>query len=438
MKPRESQKIGLLHHIGGGNLGDDATQDAVLHNIKRRWPRAVLIGLSVNPDDTRKRHGIPSYAIRRKTWTLGYTVGRAEATVKEKMKRVVRRYPFLFTLLRAIHTVVIRMPREFSHEVLFLGVAFRILRSFDLLIINGGGQLTEWGGPWDFPYTIFKWTFLARSANVRCVFLNVGAGPLTHRVSKFFVRRALSFADYASFRDEESRTLVHQIGFRGRSRVFPDSAYSLELPAPNRSSRTRRRGRPIVGIAPMPYCDPRVFHEKDQLVYDRLIRKLGLFASWLVRNDYSVALFGSDIGIDPLAIADLQSALKSDHGIAGDGDSHCIIKEAVSSLEELLAQMSSMDYVVTCRFHGVIFAHLLNKPVIAISHHPKVATLMSDIGLDKYCVDIRTFDLNLLTATFTAAVRNSKEIKDRMAERLGCYRRELTSQFDDLFPQTAR
>jgi hypothetical protein len=46
--------------------------------------------------------------------------------------------------------------------------------------------------------------------------------------------------------------------------------------------------------------------------------------------------------------------------------------------------------------------------------------------------------LNLLTATFTAAVSNSEEIKGRMAERLECYRRELTMQFDHLFPHPAR
>jgi polysaccharide pyruvyl transferase WcaK-like protein len=433
---RQPQRIGLLHHIGGGNLGDDATQAAVTLNIKHRWPDAVVIGLTANPDDTRTRHGTVAYAIRRRTWTLGYRAEGAAPTFKGRMKSVLSRYRFLFTLLSAINTVAIRMPKEFALEIVFLGSAFRIVRSLDLLIINGGGQLTEWGGPWDFLYTIFKWTLLARLANVRCVFLNVGAGPLTHPLSKFFARRALCMADYASFRDEESRTLVRQIGFKGRTRVFPDSVYSLDLPAIDRSRGLQRRGKPIVGIAPMTYCDPRVFHEKDQLVYDGLIRNLGSFASWLIRNDYDVALFSSDIGHDPLAIEDLRGALCNDLAIGEHAPG--LIHEPVSTAEELFAQMSSMDYVVTCRFHGVIFAHLLNIPVVALSHHPKVAALMSDLGLAKYCVDIRSFDLNLLTATFTAAVNNSEEIKGRMAERLECYRRELTMQFDHLFPHPAR
>jgi len=63
---RAYKKIGLLDHLGGGNLGDDVTLDAVMQNIKRRWPHAVIMGFSLNPSDTQKRHGIQSYAIRKK------------------------------------------------------------------------------------------------------------------------------------------------------------------------------------------------------------------------------------------------------------------------------------------------------------------------------------------------------------------------------------
>ena len=83
------RRIGLLHHVGGGNLGDDATQDAVMQNIRDRWPDAVLIGLSMNPADTEKRHGIPSYAIRRQRWSFGYAGGTDELTVKGKLRNLL-------------------------------------------------------------------------------------------------------------------------------------------------------------------------------------------------------------------------------------------------------------------------------------------------------------------------------------------------------------
>src|SRR5262249_6589122 len=221
-------------------------------------------------------------------------------------------------------------------------------RSLDLLIINGGGQLTEWGGPWEFPYTIFKWIWLARLAKVRRVFLNVGAGPLTTPLSKFFVRHALQLADYASFRDEESRTLACHIGFTGRSRVFPDSVYSLTRPQPRWPRPYCGQGKASVGLAPMPYCDPRAFPEKNQAVYDALVEKLGRFGSWLLGEGYSLVLFGSDIGVDPLAIADVRAVIAADQ--SGVTDSPPIITERVGSTEELLGAMSAMDYIVTCRF----------------------------------------------------------------------------------------
>jgi polysaccharide pyruvyl transferase WcaK-like protein len=425
---RTNAKIGLLHHVGGGNLGDDATLHVVTHNIKRRWPHAIITALSINPADTRKRHGIPSYPISTKTWSFGYVPAKTEATLKETLKTFAKKYSFLFRLLRAANALAIRLPRGFFRELSFLAASFRIIRSFNLLIISGGGQLTERDGSWGFPYTIFKWVLLAKLARVRRVFLNVGAGPLTRPLSKFLVKRALFAADYVSFRDGQSRMLAQELGFTGESQVFPDCAYSLEVPVP-RTSSVGKRDQPIVGIAPLPFCDPRLGPaEGNQIVYDDFIGKLAIFASWLVGHSFSLALFGSDIGIDRLAIDDLQRVLRNRHNLTS------AVYNSVNSMYELLAAMSAMDYVVTCRFHGVVFAHLLNKPVLAISHHPKVTNLMNDLGLPKYCVDIRKFDPSLLTDTFRSLVSNTDEIKSRMAAILVNYRSQLTIQFDGLFP----
>jgi polysaccharide pyruvyl transferase WcaK-like protein len=264
------------------------------------------------------------------------------------------------------------------------------------------------------------------------MFLNLGAGPLTRPLSKFFVTRALLAADHVSLRDDKSRALVCKIGFTGESRVCPDSVYGLEVATTN-GSPLERRAQPIVGFAPMPYPDrdPGGYAaEKDQIVYDEFIRKLAIFASWLVGRSYALTIFGTDFGVDPMAIEDLQMALLNHHGITS---SQYSVNHSVKSVHALLATMSGMDYVVTCRFHGVVFAHLLNKPVLAIAHHPKVADLMTDLELSSYCVDIRNFDLKLLTERFASMVINAGEIKSRMAASLATNRQRLRSQFDELF-----
>ena len=422
-----SGNIALLHHVGGGNLGDDATLDTVVENIKRRRPGAVIAAFTANPDDTSRRHRLLCYPIRRTPWSFGYNPATSEVALKSTVKEVVRKYRFLFFVLRLGYALAIRIPKTLYSEVSFLIASRRIISSYKFLIISGGGQLTEWGGPWSFPFTLFKWVMIAKSARVKCWFLNVGAGPLSQPLSKFFVRRALAVADYVSFRDEQSRRLVAQIGFKNNGQVYPDCVYSREVPAPIKNN-SRKPAQLTVGIAPMPYCDPRTDpSEQSQAVYQGVIDKMATFASSLVRASYLLTLFGTDIGVDPLAIEDLRLRLLNHHNIATPEYS------SVRSIDELLSQMSAVDYVVTCRFHGVVFAHLLNKPVLALSHHPKVMTLMNDLGLSKYCVNLRTFDPVLLADKFESLVANTDEIKCRMAASLAKYRSLSGRQFDELF-----
>ena len=404
--------------------------------VKRRdrstvWPQAEIVAFSMNPDDTETRHGIKSHPIRRNCWSIGYKSAAADGTFKAGMKTLTRKHRHLFWLLKSAKAAIY-LPSETFRELSFLASSRHTMKSFDLLIISGGGQLTEKDGPWGFPYTIFKWVVLARSAGVSCVFLNVGAGPLTQPLSKFFVRRALLAADYVSLRDNKSQALVQKIGFKGESQVCPDSAYGLEV-ATVRGSARETGSQSIVGFAPMPYPDPDpggYQAEKDLITYDAFIRKLASFASWLISRSHVLTLFSTDLGVDPRAIEDLQRALLSYHGISSR---QCGVDHSVKSVRDLLAAMSGMDYVVTCRFHGVVFAHLQKKPVLAIAHHPKIAELMADLGLSNYCLDARDFDASSLADKFASMVANAEEIKARMAMGLTRNRQQLRNQFDGLF-----
>jgi len=417
--PRKPKRIALLHHIGCGNLGDDAIIDAVVSNIRRRWDNAEIAVFSMNPADSAKRHGITSFPIRRYRWDSQLRSAITQATQPDEHG--------LGSRLRNTRNPAFRVPRAAFGELAFLVQSYRRLKSFDLLIVSGGGQLTERGGPWSFPWALLVWSIMAKWAGVRFVLLNVGAGPLNHLLSRFFVRRALRRAEYVSFRDKQSQDLAGELGFAGRGHVFPDNAYGLEAEAPNLPARDTNR--PLVGVAPMPYpfSDlPKYPSNADAIQYD-LIRKMAMFVAFLVRESYSIDLFGSDIRSDPPAIEDLRAALRNGHQISTPE------YVPLGSVSELLSRMSPMDYVVTCRFHGVVFAHLLNKPVLAIAHHPKVRHLMSALGLSRYCADMLTFDPIRLMDTFTSLVRDTEIIKRSMAASLADYRLKLTTQFDDLF-----
>jgi polysaccharide pyruvyl transferase WcaK-like protein len=186
----------------------------------------------------------------------------------------------------------------------------------------------------------------------------------------------------------------------------------------------------MVGFAVVPYGDPKLHpQEKNSIVYEKFLAKCTSILRWLISHEYAVTLFGTDVGVDARVSREILRSLQE------QGSGSLPRYAEAETVEDVLRTISAMDYVITCRFHGVVFAHLLNKPVLAISHHPKVANLMSALGLASYCVDIRTFDWNMLVDRFKALVRDRDEIKSRMAASLAKYRSMLKTQFDDLFPE---
>jgi polysaccharide pyruvyl transferase WcaK-like protein len=418
-------KIGLLDHLGGGNLGDDATLDAVMDNIRTRWPNAEIYGFSMNPTDTQKRHNIPAYPIRYQTWSLNDKIASNRPGIVLKAKGMIAKSAVLASLVK----IFVRVPRVLFREIMFLIKSFRAIRSFDYLVISGGGQLLDsWGGPWAFPYTLFKWILLARLTRVRCYFVNVGAGPVSYPLSKLFIKNALLLAEYVSFRDEDSRALAQQFGFKGVSHVFPDTVYSLDV---NRSTQNLHWNggsvEHLVGIAPMAYCDPRRYHRKDKHAYTRFIRTLSSLGSQLIKDDYRLAVFSTDINFDSDAVQDFWAEIMESGAIT---HAEQITRPLIAGIRELLSEMSRMEYIVTCRFHGVIFAHLLNKPVLAISHHPKVTALMKAVGMAEFCIDIDTLDSSLLLSSFRRLVDSRQSVTRQIAASVEIYKDMLDRQFD--------
>ena len=59
------RKICVISHGGTKNLGDEALFATVVQNTRLRIPDAEIIGFTISPEDTRQRHGIPCFPVRR-------------------------------------------------------------------------------------------------------------------------------------------------------------------------------------------------------------------------------------------------------------------------------------------------------------------------------------------------------------------------------------
>jgi polysaccharide pyruvyl transferase WcaK-like protein len=435
---QSAKRIGLIGPFGFGNLGDAAIQDAMIQNIKRYFPEAVIYGFSLNPEDTETRHNIKSFPIGRmanRGWLKENSNGKFFSSL-ETWKNSLRanKNP----LIRLFVRVFLGLPLE----ILAIMDASRNVRGLDFFIISGGGQLDDyWGGPWNHPYSLWIWSLLAKTHKVKLLFVSVGAGPIDRKLSQWFIRSALSLADYRSYRDEKSKRLIEKIGFARNDPVYPDLAHSLYfLPEAGQNERlpedafglkaNQQAQRWQVGIGPIAYFDPRVWPQKDQTVYMNYLGKLSDFSAWLIQHGYTIRLFPGEAEHDRLVIADFLKLLEDKTGLLLNDK---VFYQPVDTVHDLLEQLSKMDLVIASRFHGVLLAQLLNKPVLALSYHPKIDELMQDTGQASYCLSIETAQVKDMINLFDDMGQNLADLKVQLKKRIDEYRNLLDKQYEHIF-----
>jgi len=299
-----------------------------------------------------------------------------------------------------------------------------------MLIVPGTGLLTDaWGLMGWGPYNLLKWTLIARMCGCKILFVSVGAGPLYSAVGKYFVKSALSLANFRSYRDSASLEYLERIGFEVNSdRVYPDLVFSLPEAMLPRDGGKRAK-RPIVGLGLMEYPGRYSVAEPKGSIYKEYLDNLVAFARWLLAHDYDIRLLIGDFG-DISVSQEFESLLKAS---SATYDEERIINQPAFSIEQLLLQIAGTDIIVATRFHNVLLALLLNKPVIAISFHHKCASLMGQMGLAKYCHDINHMNTLRLIEQFEDMERNVEKLKPVISQKVEQSRSALDEQYKLIF-----
>ncbi len=434
------KKLGIFGHVGNTNLGDEAIIAAVIENIRQRLPDAKIYAFTINPQDTSKRHGLIAYPIRRienkkshsrKSSNLNTVCDQnlyGKPKIRQRIKSLIKTKPEMYAFLVRIRDNFISLPK-IPKEILFLTQSYNNLKGFDLLIIAGSQQLIDYvGGPWGFPYTLYKWTLIARMLNTKVAFLSVGAGPIRSSLGKYFARKALSAAVYRSYRDKTSKKCIQQLSVPGDLFVCPDLAFSLKVPGGNDrdSAGSQRR---VVGINPVPFYDNRYWLGASKSSYRTYIQKLADFALWLIEKGYSVHIFPTQLHLDPPVICDIRLALeKSVSSYREDS----IVDRPINSFNELIAAMSAMEIAVATRYHGVVLSYVLGKPVLGIAYHQKTADLMSQMGQSKYALSIHDIKLDEMKDRFIALQRERCEVTKDIKTKTQQWRKDLQIQYDKI------
>jgi len=461
MKPSESAAIlprsarsrpvtiGVFGHYGNENLGDEAIVEASILNIGRRLPEARIVCFSLRPSDTEARYGVRAYAIRsardtgvsrraemeRKEW-MPHTAGGADVrrgyfeNFAGRLKATVKATPIAYPLVR----FVVSIPRAIAHlggEIGFLWRSRIILKEVDLLFVAGSNQfLDNFGGVWGFPYTVLKWTLLAKSAGTKVAFVSVGAGPLFARTSKAMNRLALALGDYQSVRDEQSKALLLGRKQAKLPLVYPDLAFSLptngdeSMPAHLRASGTK----PTVGINVMAIYNERYWFAPNREKYRRYVEKMAGFAAFLVRESYPAFFFGNQ-PFDELVIDDVTEAMAR---IGVDRDHIPARAKSGRTVAELLETVRRADIVVATRFHATVLALHAHRAVLGVCYGRKGVDLLHAMDLCEFALhleDLRTEDLERAFLRLSGSLdAQIEKIRQRHAQ----YQHALDEQYGNV------
>ena len=402
--------IAVFGTFGVGNLGNECTLQAVLSNIRRFLPNAELTCICSDAEEAAADYGISAFPIRYVV-PVDQLFG-SYAHSKNIFIKGVRK------LLR-LSTSPYRWYK-----------AFRILKSQDALLIIGLGMLGDFGiSAFGLHYDILGWCLLAKVCRCKLEFVSVGVGPIRDRVSKVFVKTALALGDYRSYRDTFSKDYVQGMGPSIKNdRVYPDLAFSLPRPSlsPSPSSGSKRT---VIGLGLIPYYGRRGRLEDGDRTYRKYVDSVAGVTCKLMDDGFAVRLLIGDVRYDHEIRADLRASLEARGQQYVDAR---LIDEPASSVSELLSQLAMTDLVVASRFHNVLLSIVLGKPVVALSYHEKVASLMDEFGLSEFCHDIEDFDSDKLIAQIAILGDGKANFKGQTptARQAENYRKALDDQYE--------
>jgi polysaccharide pyruvyl transferase WcaK-like protein len=406
-----SPTITFFGNFGTHNLGNECTLRAIVQNTRKHLPTAIVNCVCTGPEVTAETHGIPAFPI-----SYRFAKGSDSTPSSDNAgKKLIRR-------------LVIRLPLEIGEWLR----AFRTLGRTDMLVMTGTGMLGDFGiSPLGLHYEILKWSILAKLRCRQLLFVSVGAGPIRHPLSRWIVKAALSLADYRSYRDQFSYDYLEFIGFNAsRDHVYPDLAFSLLSSESSVTPRVNHDGDGrVVGLGLMEYYGQHRSAQDGERIYRRYIEGVARFAAWLLEQGHSVRLLVGDLAYDRRVKGDLLRLLEE---AGARFDPTRIIDEPIASPEDLLDQLARTDMVVATRFHNVLLALMLGRPVIALSYHEKLRSLMAGVGAAEYSVDAEELDVPGLIERFER-LSHDGTFTSSMKQRTDAYRSALDEQYAQMF-----
>jgi polysaccharide pyruvyl transferase WcaK-like protein len=392
-------RIGLFGLLGSGNIGNDASMEAVLDYLQERHPLAVIDVMCSGPERVTTEYGLDAVQM--------FWFDQHQDRLSPKPWNALRVPSRILDLFRVS----------------------RWVRRHEMVIVPGAGVLEASLPlrPWNTPYGLFLLTALGRLFSTKVALVCVGAAPIKQRATRILSNWAARLAAYRSYRDGGSREAMRDRGIESRDSVFPDLAFSLPTPG---KDRLGGGDWSTIGVGVMAYVGSNDDRHRAPDIYRAYVEGMKGIVCRLVDDARKVRLFiGDTDGSDDATAREILAAVRE---LRPDLDATWVIAEPVTTLCEIMESMEPLGAIIATRFHNLIAALKLAKPTIAIGYSDKHRDLMADAGLAEFTHPIESFDPGVVVGQLREMEGHADTIRLSLCSHNSELAEQVERQFDEL------
>ena len=269
-----------------------------------------------------------------------------------------------------------------------------ILKKSTCVVIGGGGIIQDTYKKSLIHY--LGYIFVSHFLNKKIVLYCVGCAAIHQQSNKYLVNKIFNFVDLISVRDEDSKKLLENIGLENVISIY-DPSFNIKFKKNNENVKTNQRKK--IGISVIPYYDKRYWPVSNNKIYSKYKRTIEKIINELTSTKYNVCIIPTtawDINVAKDIVKNVKD--KSSVRILYSYDEN-----------DLMNHIDEMDILITTRYHSLIFAISMEKPVIAIDYHPKTKSLIDRFNLHKYAVSIDEINSKRIL-DLVGKIENDREI----------------------------
>jgi polysaccharide pyruvyl transferase WcaK-like protein len=304
---------------GAGNIGDDLISVMLTQHLWQRWPKAEIGILSAG-------------------------------------------YPIPFPYAKPVYFLPMPRRRSWSEYSARKRLIEKFARTSDLILIGGGGLFQDS----HYRFTIHKWLREALATSYErnpVATVGIGVGPLNHKLSAYYLKKALDRLSVIQVRDVKSAEIVTSLGYQAT--IAPDIVLGTSLVGTPFAISTTKEAFLGCSLRPWPRQN-----------FEALI---SLIVAVAKKNQYAVRLFVFEHA-EPHNTSELEYAQQVAKALAEANVSTEILCYGQVQMEQFATAFNQVSLAIASRFHANILWQKIGLPTLPIAYAPKVRSMYEERG----------------------------------------------------------